>query len=327
MRQHEIPSVFNEVVCKNQQAEEAKDFQFDEGKVSQSIMNDFLYLEYSFSTSTKHEISINGHENEGFYFVYVWQGELSMNIENGKSYILHPHQSALVYDSGVKGIRFKIPADVRYRFAVICFDKSQHQKPNFNDSFYYSFKKNFCENTDTLFPVFIGHPYLKLLEKANMLSEISNDNVASELMMEGLIFQILGLKMEQLLEYRQLQDSEQIGFTSRELAQVHKISEYIRKNPSFSYSVDFLCRETGFSPSKLQEVFKAVHNRTVIDYIRNVRLEAAVELIKSTDMNISEIVYSIGLTSRSYFSKIFKNKYKCSPKSFQEQFRMKFVSA
>ena len=61
-----------------------------------------------------------------------------------------------------------------------------------------------------------------------------------------------------------------------------------------------------------------MHNRTVTDYIRNVRVEVAEELIKNTDLNISEIVYSIGLTSRSYFSKIFKEKYNCSPKYYQE---------
>lgn len=39
---------------------------------------------------------------------------------------------------------------------------------------------------------------------------------------------------------------------------------------------------------------------------------------KEKIVNISEIVYSIGLTSRSYFSKIFKEKYNCSPKYYQE---------
>ena len=72
------------------------------------------------------------------------------------------------------------------------------------------------------------------------------------------------------------------------------------------------------SPAKLQEGFKLLHNRTVSDFIRNVRVETAEHLIKTTDLNISEIVYTVGLTSRSYFSKIFKQKYKCSPKYYQD---------
>ncbi|GAA0872142.1 hypothetical protein GCM10009117_12890 [Gangjinia marincola] len=66
-----------------------------------------------------------------------------------------------------------------------------------------------------------------------------------------------------------------------------------------------------------------MHNRTVADYVRNVRLDKAEELMRTTDLNISEIVYSVGLTSRSYFCKIFKQKYKCSPK----QYHMKLQKA
>lgn len=43
----------------------------------------------------------------------------------------------------------------------------------------------------------------------------------------------------------------------------------------------------------------------------------AEKLIKTTDLNISQIVYTIGLSSRSYFSKIFKEKYKCSPREYE----------
>jgi AraC-like DNA-binding protein len=60
-----------------------------------------------------------------------------------------------------------------------------------------------------------------------------------------------------------------------------------------------------------------MHGRTVSDFVRNVRLEKAEDLIKNTDLNISEVVYSIGLTSRSYFCKIFKKKYDCSPKEYK----------
>nr|WP_313790335.1 AraC family transcriptional regulator [Allomuricauda sp.] len=37
----------------------------------------------------------------------------------------------------------------------------------------------------------------------------------------------------------------------------------------------------------------------------------------TTEMNISEVVYSIGFTSRSYFSKIFKERYGLSPSEFK----------
>ena len=63
-------------------------------------------------------------------------------------------------------------------------------------------------------------------------------------------------------------------------------------------------------------------NRGVVlvgtEYIRYTRLEAARDLIRTTDLNISQIVYTIGFSSRSYFSKIFKNKYGITPSEFKE---------
>ena len=80
--------------------------------------------------------------------------------------------------------------------------------------------------------------------------------------------------------------------------------------------------EVLLSAAKLQEGFKALHDRTVADYIRNVRLEEAEHLLKTTDFNISEVVYSVGFLSRSYFSKIFKTKYRCSPKEYKTEMRL-----
>ncbi|NND88827.1 MAG: helix-turn-helix transcriptional regulator, partial [Flavobacteriaceae bacterium] len=68
--------------------------------------------------------------------------------------------------------------------------------------------------------------------------------------------------------------------------------------------------------NKLQEGFKYVYNLTVNKYMQHVKLEAAKEMLLLSEKNISEIVTSIGLNNRSYFSKIFKEKYGVSPKYF-----------
>jgi AraC-like DNA-binding protein len=80
--------------------------------------------------------------------------------------------------------------------------------------------------------------------------------------------------------------------------------------------LDKLSLESGLSQAKLQEGFKLLYARTVTEYIRHARLEAARDYLSNSDMNISQVVYTIGFSSRSYFSKIFKNKYGISPSEF-----------
>ena len=101
----------------------------------------------------------------------------------------------------------------------------------------------------------------------------------------------------------------------------------IKRKPEFPYTVTDLSKEYGLSPTKLQEGFKVMEGTTVTNFIRNERLILAEELIQTSDMNISEIVYSIGFTSRSYFSKIFRNKFNCTPKAYLMNIRNVSLSA
>ena len=48
-------------------------------------------------------------------------------------------------------------------------------------------------------------------------------------------------------------------------------------------------------------------------YIRSLRLEQAAEMLKSNQGNVSEIAYSVGFNSLSYFSRCFKKHFDSSP--------------
>ncbi|WP_051285041.1 helix-turn-helix domain-containing protein [Aequorivita capsosiphonis] len=291
----------------------------EQTQIINTVLNPFAYIEYSLCPLEADNIKVNVSNQEGFYFIYCWQGNLSVRLNDEKQNEIAAFQSSIIYDRAGKGINIEFQKQTSNQFCIISFTRPKLRSPEIENSCYFriteAFRAALPENTN----VFTGKPYLKLLEKINILSRITKENIASELIMQGMIYQILGLKMNQLLE-----EINNIGLdygclNNREMERISAVSDFIRENPSLDYSIDFLCRETGLSPSKLQEGFKKMYDRTVIDFIRNVRLEKSLELIKTTDLNISEIVYSIGLTSRSYFSKIFRKKYKCSPKYFQEQ--------
>lgn len=68
-----------------------------------------------------------------------------------------------------------------------------------------------------------------------------------------------------------------------------------------------------------------MHGLTVSLFIREARLQKAEQLIRKFDYSISEIVYSIGLNSRSYFSRIFKDRYDISPSEYQREFGLNYI--
>lgn len=105
-----------------------------------------------------------------------------------------------------------------------------------------------------------------------------------------------------------------INVTGREFKAVEKITEYINHHVSNLETIPELALRTGVNVNKLQTIFQSVYGQTVNEYIRDVRLSKALTLLSKGDMQIGEIVQEVGLSSRSYFSKIFKEKYGVLPR-------------
>ena len=103
----------------------------------------------------------------------------------------------------------------------------------------------------------------------------------------------------------------------RELKLIRNYAKKIEQNIAHQFSLEHISQDTGLTQAKLQEGFKPLYNKTVTEYIRHTRLVVARDLIMNTELSISEIVHSIGFTSRSNFSKIFKEKYGISPSVFK----------
>ena len=86
------------------------------------------------------------------------------------------------------------------------------------------------------------------------------------------------------------------------------------------YDLDYksLCRQFGMSRSVLYAKFKAITGKGVHDYIKSIRLAEAEKLLHEGKMNVSQIAYSVGFNSVSYFSKSFSKQMNVSPKAYQK---------
>ena len=159
---------------------------------------------------------------------------------------------------------------------------------------------------------------LKMADLIIKLEKVKSKGMLRILKVEAVVYEILSLHIQQhnrLLAGVPLPTS----LVKSELKTIRKFSKIILKNPEKDYSLEELSLQSGLTQSKLQDGFKFLYNRTVTEYIRHVRLESARDLIRNTDLNISQIVYTIGFSSRSYFSKIFREKYDITPNQFKKK--------
>jgi AraC-like DNA-binding protein len=74
-----------------------------------------------------------------------------------------------------------------------------------------------------------------------------------------------------------------------------------------------LCEALGMSRSHIHRKLVAELNLSISDYIKQIRLEKAKELLLQTDVPIYEIAYKVGYSDANYFSRSFSKIYGYPP--------------
>ncbi len=91
--------------------------------------------------------------------------------------------------------------------------------------------------------------------------------------------------------------------------------EYALRNYSYGITVEELARHVGVDRSHLFRIFKKMLGISPQEYLLNLKLARARELMESTELSVTEIMYSCGFNDLSNFSKQFKKAYGCPPAS------------
>ncbi len=98
---------------------------------------------------------------------------------------------------------------------------------------------------------------------------------------------------------------------------VANIKDVVHTHLFSNLSVEDLAKLCNLSLSSFKRDFKKVFNDTPSNFINNERIEKAKELLKATQLSISEVAYETGHADPSYFARLFKNKTGLSPSDFR----------
>ncbi|MDE6268818.1 MAG: response regulator [Muribaculaceae bacterium] len=103
-------------------------------------------------------------------------------------------------------------------------------------------------------------------------------------------------------------------------ALIERITQEISRhldNPDLN--VEKLCELVGMSRAHLNRKMKDLFGVTPSEFIRNMRLRKAAELLRQPDIDISQIAYSVGFVSQPHFSTAFKRFSGFSPSEFRQR--------
>lgn len=93
-----------------------------------------------------------------------------------------------------------------------------------------------------------------------------------------------------------------------------KAITYIRLNYHTDININSVAEHTGISERHLRALFSQHLNLSPLDYLNQIRINKAIELLRNTEMSIKEICFQCGFQSPQYFSRIFKRQIGISPR-------------
>lgn len=149
----------------------------------------------------------------------------------------------------------------------------------------------------------------KCLEE--IFEEYSGQKVGFDLVIKSKMYEVLAYLVRNYIA-RHITDEEYYARTSR-LERIAPVVEYIEANYNAEISYEELARLVNVSKYHFCHLFKEATGKTAIQYINDVRLDKAYELLKNTDMNITQVSMAVGFNDMNYFSRIFRKKNKIAP--------------
>ncbi|MCQ2973404.1 MAG: response regulator [Bacteroidales bacterium] len=100
---------------------------------------------------------------------------------------------------------------------------------------------------------------------------------------------------------------------------MNKILKAIEKNlGNTEFSTETLALEVGLSRVHLYRKLKELTNQTGSEFIRNIRLKRASELILNKSFSVAQIADMVGFPNTAYFCTAFKNLYGTTPSKWKE---------
>jgi len=100
------------------------------------------------------------------------------------------------------------------------------------------------------------------------------------------------------------------------------IQNYIRSNfTNSSLSLEHVAKVFGYNKKYLSDMFKRKFDISFSDFLKNLRLENAVSLMRLGHTSVSKIATTSGFNDPLYFSKLFKKTYGLSPKNYVQELK------
>ena len=127
-------------------------------------------------------------------------------------------------------------------------------------------------------------------------------------------------ELKRSYESQLLEDDQQ---STHHDERVIEVQEWLQSAYGEKISISGLADQFGMSVRTLNRRFRAAANTTPLDYLQTVRLDHAKDLLKQSNLAISDIAHRVGYQDSSYFTELFSKANSVTPKEYRRLVRNK----
>ena len=98
-----------------------------------------------------------------------------------------------------------------------------------------------------------------------------------------------------------------------------RVTRFVRAHLSEELTVEQIARELGLSQSRLMHLMRSECNTSLGACVTRARMEAAMRLLRSSDMPVGTIALEVGYKDQGYFTRVFRKNLKETPQTYRKR--------
>ena len=260
-------------------------------------------------------------------FLFISEGKLGyFQDDYSEELRLERYQNIIISPDKCSKKTYRFAKNEHVKVNIIHILKNQYAKKKHNNLKYLNdvIASVFTKDSVILPYQHFGNYNLKIADQVKEIrTDVEEGSPIQPLSIEGRLNIILAM---QLWEHHKFENEDMLpeSLSVADIKKIHKLATFIVEAIADPLTIAMLSAESGLSAKKLQLGFRMLYGKSVNEYIKKIKLEISRDYLKNTDLSVSEVVYKIGIKSRSYFSKIFSEHYGLLPTEYRQKLKNKF---
>lgn len=232
----------------------------------------------------------------------------------------------------VKGNLFVLPPFAVHRIKVIPGEEieiigcefltefaSQHESlsDKSNGLFDFAFLEPFLVSMEAVRPrlQLMGKSQLKVEElMLEMFYEYCHENKYYEILIKSDLLRLLAIIAR---EYEEHGDSKSGELFGRYREAISEAIRYIDEHYNCNIYIEDACKIAMMSQTYFTYLFKQITGYTFVEYVNNLRVAKAMEMLNNHSISITDICYTVGFNDAAYFNKVFRKETGLSPRMYR----------